>query len=224
MGISERREREKGERRRAILNCARELILSRGVERVNMEDIAQKAELSKATLYLYFPGKEAIFNEICEEAAHGFLEYMERGTRDGLTGMKALRYLWRGYERLFGNGEEMLVIFQVRNYLDTWLPTSPHKKEIKSPHVNGIVRIMHAVMEQCKAEGVFDPALDSGAAVRLILMMFSTIIGNVAYLPPEKRNPSAMLGEMSNTFQIIVRGMAREGVEHSRLDIGAGGP
>ena len=46
MGITERREREKTERRRAILNCARELILLQGVDRVSMDDIARKAELS----------------------------------------------------------------------------------------------------------------------------------------------------------------------------------
>jgi len=58
MGISERREREKTERRKAILDCARSLILSQGVQRVSMEDIARKAELSKATVYLYFSSKE----------------------------------------------------------------------------------------------------------------------------------------------------------------------
>jgi len=221
MGIAERRAREKSERRVAILKCARELILLQGVEHVNMEDIAQKAELSKATLYLYFSGKEAIFNEICEESARGFLEQLKRPLQEGLGGMESLRFLWRGYVKQFGNGDEIIVVFQVRNFLDTWLPSSPHKGEIKSPHVGAIIKIIYGMIEQCKAEGIFDPKLDSADAVRLIFSMFSTIIGNVAGLPASARNSPAMLGEMTNAFQIIIRGLAREGVEHSRLDIGA---
>jgi len=219
MGIAERRAREKSERRRAILGCVRELILLRGVERVSMEDIAQKTELSKATLYLYFSGKEAIFNEICEESARVFLEHLRLPLQEGFSGMEALRYLWRGYVKLFGNGDEIIVIFQARNFLHTWLPSGTDEDEIQSPHVSAIIKIIFDMIEQCKAEGVFDPKLDPADAVRLIFSMFSTIIGNAAHLPPEARNPTAMLDDMTSAFQIIIRGLAREGVEHSRLDI-----
>jgi AcrR family transcriptional regulator len=35
------------------MRCAKELILGYGVEKVSMTEIAEKAELSKAVLYLY---------------------------------------------------------------------------------------------------------------------------------------------------------------------------
>jgi len=228
MGIAERREREKAARRRGILSCAKELIVLQGVERVSMEDIAHRAELSKATLYLYFPSKEAIFNEICEESARGFLEYLERLPRadnagDGITGIEAIRYLWQGYVRLFGDGDEILVVFQVRNFLASWLPVDPQQNwEIKSPHIGAILAAIHAMIEQCKAEGVFASSLNSSKAVRMMLLLFSTIVQNTAKLPPETRNSPAMIREMTNTFQIIIRGFAKEGVEHSKLDITRG--
>jgi len=219
MGIAERREREKGERRRAILACAKGLVLQRGVEKISMADIAQAAELSKATLYLYFPSKEAIFSDICEESARGFLELLQATAQEGGSGMEALRRLWRGYEKLFGNGDEMIVNFQVRCYLDTWLPADPREGKIKSPHVGAIVKAIYGMIEQCKAEGLFDPRLDCADAARLILSLFSTIMGNAARLPAEARRPRAMLSEMTRTFQIVIRGFAREGVEHSRLSL-----
>jgi len=225
MGIAERREREKAARRRGILDCTKELIMLQGVERVSMEDIAQKAELSKATLYLHFPSKEAIFNEICEESARGFLEYLERlsqadNTGAGITGIKAIRYLWQGYISLFGNGDEMLIAFQVRNFLASWLPIDPQQKwEIKSPHIGAILAAIRTMIEQCKAEGLFADDLNSSKAVRIILLLFSSIVQNNAKLPPEAKNSPNMVREMTNTFQIIVRGFAREGIEHSRLDI-----
>jgi len=220
MGIAERREREKAARRREIVSCAMDIIMLQGVERVSMEDIAQRAELSKATLYLYFSNKEAIFNEICEESARGFLEYMGRLSQTGGSGIEAIRYLWQGYVKLFGDGDKMLVVFQIRNFLSKWLPTEPrHQGKAKSPYVGAILEAIHAMIEQCKTEGLFDPNLNSAKAVHLILLLFSTIIRNTAKLPPEARNSPAMINEMTSTFQIIIRGFAREGIEHSRLDI-----
>jgi len=223
MGIAERREREKAARRREILDSTKELIMLRGVERVSMEDIAQKAELSKATLYLHFRSKEAIFNDICEESAQGFLEYLGRLSQAdgaGITGIEAIRYLWQGYMSLFGDSDEMLVVFQVRNFLASWLPTDPQQKwEIKSPRIGAILAAIRTMIEQCKAEGVFASDLNSSKAVRMMLLLFSSIVQNTAKLPPEARNSPDMIREMTNTFQIVVRGFAREGIEHSRLDI-----
>ena len=222
MGISERREREKAERRKAILKCARELILSQGVERVSMEDIARKAELSKATMYLYFSGKDALLNEICEESAQNFLNHFKPLLETGLTGMAAMKCFWHGYVELFGSSNEMILIFQVRNFLNSWLPTISLDEPGKSPDVDAILEAMKTIIDQCKAEGVFDPNLDSSLATRLILSMFSVIVENAARIPPEIRKSPVVINEMKDAFQIMIRGFAREGIDRSCLDITAG--
>ena len=219
MGISERREREKNERRKAILNCAKELILLQGVERVSMEEIANKAELSKATLYLYFSGKEMLLNEICDESARLFLERFTSLLQTGLTGMAALKCFWRGYVELFGNSDEMIIVFQVRSFLKSWLPIVIPEEHGKSPYVDAILEEMTRVIDQCKAEGIFDPGLDSGQATRLLLSMFSVIVENAARIPPEFRKSPAVIEEMTNAFQILIRGFATEGIDRSRLYI-----
>jgi len=219
MGITERREREKTERRRAILNCARELILTRGVERVSMEDIARKSELSKATLYLYFSGKEIIFNEICEESARAFLDRLKPLLDTGVSGMEGLRCFWRGYVELFGNFDEMLTIFEVRNFLNPNLHFVSIEKQSKSPNVDDILVIMSDLIEQCKTEGLFDPDLDSKMATRMVLSMFSSTIYNTSRMPQEAGKSPALLKEMEKCFQIIIYGFAREGIDRSMLDI-----
>jgi AcrR family transcriptional regulator len=219
MGISERREREKIERRKTILECARKLILLQGVERVSMEDIAREAELSKATVYLYFSSKDVLFNEICEEAARVFLGYFESFMGTGVTGMAALKCFWRGYEELFGNSEEMIIIFKVRNFISPGLPIVSLEKPGKSSYVDSILEAMQTIIEQCKAEGVFDPALDSAMATRLLLSMFSIIVENASRVPTEARKSPVIMEEMKNAFQIIIRGFAKEGIDRSRLNI-----
>jgi len=219
MGISERREREKEERRRAILNCARELILSQGVQRVSMEDIARKSELSKATVYLYFSSKEILLNEICEEAARGFMEHLRPFLETGATGMTAIKCFWRGYEELFGNFDEMVIIFQVRNFMNPGLPIVSLDEQRKSPNVDAIIDSMRTIIDQCKAEGIFDPSLDSGMATRLLLSLFSIIVENAARMHAEDRKSTFIIEEMKNIFQIIVRGFAREGIDRGILSI-----
>ena len=60
MGIQERKEREKEQRREVIMTCATKIFLAKGFINASMEDIAGCSELSKATLYVYFKNKEEI--------------------------------------------------------------------------------------------------------------------------------------------------------------------
>jgi AcrR family transcriptional regulator len=64
MGISDRRQREKEQRKTEIINAAEHLFFSRVYEEVSMDDIAREVELNKATLYLYFENKETLFATI----------------------------------------------------------------------------------------------------------------------------------------------------------------
>ena len=219
MGITERREREKIERRKTILNSAKKLILTQGVEHVSMEDIARKAELSKATVYLYFSGKEVLLNEICEEAARDFLEHFIPLLETGFNGITALKHFWRGYVELFGNSDEMIIIFKVRIFLNSWLPIISPEKESKSPYVDAILKTMKAIIDQCKADGVFDSNLDSDMATRLLISMFYVIVENAARISPEARRSPFIIEEMSNAFRIIIRGFAKEGIDRASLDI-----
>ena len=61
MGIAERKEREKRRRKNEIVNAAERVFFRKGFDLATMEDIAEDAELSKATLYLYFHKK----TELC---------------------------------------------------------------------------------------------------------------------------------------------------------------
>ena len=234
MGISERREREKTERRKTILSCAIELILLHGVQRVSMEDIAKKAELSKATVYLYFSSKEILFNEICEEAARGFLDHLKPFLKNSTTGVEALRCFWQGYVKMFGSFDEMIIIFQVRHFMNPELPMvslapqpntmvlcegSPIAEQRRSYNVDAILDSIKVIIDQCKTEGVFDPDLDSNMATRLILSMFSVTIENAARMPAEIRKSPLIIEEMKNSFQIIIRGFAKEGIDRVQLAI-----
>ena len=66
MGISERKQREKEQRRQDIIIAAEKVFFSKGMHVATVDDVAEAAELSKGTLYLYFKNREeliaAVFN------------------------------------------------------------------------------------------------------------------------------------------------------------------
>jgi TetR/AcrR family transcriptional regulator len=64
MGIADRRQREKEQRKTEITDAAERLFFSRSYEDVSMDDIAREVELNKATIYLYFKNKETLFATI----------------------------------------------------------------------------------------------------------------------------------------------------------------
>jgi AcrR family transcriptional regulator len=61
MGIHERKEREKEHRKEEILDAAQKVFFEKGLFVSTMEEIAEAAELSKGTLYLYYKSKEDLY-------------------------------------------------------------------------------------------------------------------------------------------------------------------
>jgi AcrR family transcriptional regulator len=66
LGPKERREREREEIRTMILDAARELFASEGVESVTMRRIADRIEYSPTAIYFHFRDKEALLAELCD--------------------------------------------------------------------------------------------------------------------------------------------------------------
>lgn len=67
MGTKERRAGEKQARLAQILDGARKMLFSHGIDNISMSGIARKAELGVGTIYFYFQSKEDIFAALQEE-------------------------------------------------------------------------------------------------------------------------------------------------------------
>lgn len=64
-GSLARRERQKAETRQAILDAARELFVSDGIEATTMRAIALKIGYTPTAIYHHFRDKEALIEELC---------------------------------------------------------------------------------------------------------------------------------------------------------------
>lgn len=75
-GVVERQVEEKSERRNLILNAARTIFAEKGYAETSMADIGHGARLGKATLYYYFPTKEALYQAVYLEGSEAFYTQM----------------------------------------------------------------------------------------------------------------------------------------------------
>jgi AcrR family transcriptional regulator len=66
MGTKERRERERLETRRKILDAARELFVEQGYDAVTMRKIAEKIEYSPTAIYVHFKDKDELMSRLCD--------------------------------------------------------------------------------------------------------------------------------------------------------------
>ncbi|MCG6912252.1 MAG: TetR/AcrR family transcriptional regulator [Deltaproteobacteria bacterium] len=70
MGIQERKERERERRRQQIIVAAKRVFSDKGFSKATMEDIANEAELSPGTLYLYFKNKDELYASLSLRILH----------------------------------------------------------------------------------------------------------------------------------------------------------
>ena len=102
MGIKERREREKSERRDLILRAAISVYMGKGYHGTTMDRIAEEAELSRATLYLYFKTKDEIFvNAIVNQSGYFTNLLDEIYARKQEIGRDLPRELWYSFKKFY---------------------------------------------------------------------------------------------------------------------------
>lgn len=220
MGIVERRTREKEERRKRILDVAKQLILDRGVPAISMQDIADEAELSKATLYLYFQSKEAILTEILETSANAFIAYTEARLESAVDGLGAIRILWESYLGFFVESPDIFIFTGIKNYIDPAFPIAAEGTGPESARPEWkIQRLVAKVLKRGGEDGTLEASIDPDKIARIVLMITNAIIDNVARLPREGRDADLIREDMQNTFEILLRGLAASSVERSLLSL-----
>lgn len=92
MGIVERKGREKQMRRDLILQAAELVFFEKGLRATTLDEVAEKAEISKGTIYLYFASKEDLYYSLMTKGLAMLVKIFrdtnpeEKSPRDALLG------------------------------------------------------------------------------------------------------------------------------------------
>jgi len=153
MGIAERKQREKEQRRQHILQVAETIFLEKGINSSTMDEIAAVCELSKGTLYLYFKSKEELFLQIMVSIMTDFVNLIE----DNLKRCRSLE------ERINCLGESYLEFyrkypntFYIMNCHEDHPEDSNHFRSSENDTFQGLDRIWQVV------ESVLQEGIDAG--------------------------------------------------------------
>jgi len=80
--ILNRKERERRMRRDDIVSAAREVFALRGFSNATLDEIAEKAEFGKGTLYNYFQNKDELFEAVIAHSFDCFIEIAQETCLD----------------------------------------------------------------------------------------------------------------------------------------------
>jgi AcrR family transcriptional regulator len=142
------RERKKRETRQRIADTATILFVTRGFDSVTVADIAAAAEVSRVTVFNYFPRKEDMFFDRQEEAVALFTG----AVRDRSPGESILAALRR---TLLDLAERRHPLSGLRDGIEPFLRTVQN-----SPTLRAASRENHEALERALAEAI---ARDTGA-------------------------------------------------------------
>jgi AcrR family transcriptional regulator len=170
MGITERREREREEVRKKILDAARELFAAEGYERVTMRRVAEAIEYSPTTIYVHFEDKDNLVGALCE-ADFGRLLAAMQGVAPPADPIEEIRQLGQAYAS-FG-------LRFPNHYRFLFMTPMAKLESVQADNAGALAfgRLLDAV-RRAQAAGCFRP-IDTLTAAQVL---WTTIHGAVALL------------------------------------------
>lgn len=129
MGVSERRERERQARKETVLDAARELLLQKGFRGTTTKVIAERCELSEATLFFYFKNKDEIMLSLLFESIEFWKTGLAELADSNVGNAKKLDHIWRLFENINDEHPEYVVISAYLAQPNTLAGVSPDIKE-----------------------------------------------------------------------------------------------
>jgi TetR/AcrR family transcriptional regulator len=93
------REQQSDTKRKAIIREAAQVFNRRGSHGTTLEDVAERLGVTKTALYRYVKNKDDLLCACHEEAMEIANEHLDRGERDGRTGLEKIQIAMSGYLR-----------------------------------------------------------------------------------------------------------------------------
>ena len=175
MGITERKEREKGEIRRKILDAARELFAREGYERVTMRGIAEAIEYSPTTIYNHFEDKDDVVKACCEEDFTQLLGALrlQKPPADPVEEIRQLGRAYAAFGMQYPNHYRFMFLTPDKNHeLD---PESPGHRSFG---------LLQSAIDRAVASGRFG-AVDSALAAQVLWSSLHGVVSLIITLQPQ---------------------------------------
>lgn len=220
MGTTERKEREREQKKELVLHAAEELILEKGLDALNMDEVAERAEVSKGSLYHYFKNKTDMVLGICNKATVLLSKEISDVLTKDLAGIDMVYSIGATYLRFASSHPEY---FRAMRFFDNLKDSDqildsefiPQCQSNMDTSFTSMVRAIQIGMQDGSINSTYDPK-------ELAVLLWSTSQGlvNLAYL--HQNTPHFQLMEKNNVeikslfegyMKLIGQGIAVKGSE-----------
>lgn len=169
-----RKERERELRRNDIIDAAEKLFFKEGYENVSMNDIANDAEMARATLYQYFKNKNDIYAAIAGRAAKILKEMFAEIPKD-LTGIENIKALSQTYYKFYKEHTGYYKAYYHSGIFE--YENSPYLEELKKERKENFQYVINAITKGLN-DGTIRKDIDP-VATTLIMLLMSNNVNNI---------------------------------------------
>jgi len=198
MGIAERKEREKQVRKNTILEAAETIFFADNGDKGTMDDVAEKVELSKGTLYLYFKNKTDLQFAIAEKGVGLLSDYFRKVLKPEQTGRQQLSDLGDEFVHFvddYPKHFELILRFEV---------TEPQPKD--GNETNLLMEPALAVLREIITHGQADGTIRNDLSENeIVIILWSQMIGLMQSILRKERH----IERYKVDFKRIIKGHYR---------------
>jgi AcrR family transcriptional regulator len=173
MPTKQRRTREKAARRETILAAAKAAFADKGLLATTIDEIAERAEVAKGTIYLYFRSKEEMLTALLDEGLALVGQRFAEAVDLSLSADENLRRLCDAYCRLYREEPQYFKLLFFCSHADVRARTCANPSECQG------LPPLTALIQRGIDEGTFPPTVDPSKAAAIawassngIILMF----------------------------------------------------
>ncbi|MCI0531530.1 MAG: TetR/AcrR family transcriptional regulator [candidate division Zixibacteria bacterium] len=160
MGTAERKEREKIQRKEDILDAAEKVFFEKGLGLATMDEIAEKAELSKGTLYLYYKSKEDLYMAIICRGHEILLKMFEEAAATGEPTTKLFQNIGEAYYTFYKRHHDYFRMFSFSENTQLHSQVSEEMRSACAESGQCIGDLVVGVIKKGQEDGTFRPEVN----------------------------------------------------------------
>jgi AcrR family transcriptional regulator len=206
VGLLERREKEKDNRRRLILKSARTLFFAKGFKHVTVDEIARYSELGKGSIYLYFNSKEDIYAQILLNDIDKFHQQSFSLFNKKKSAVELLFEFSFFYADFFLNDPELFRILMAFMLHTDQMNLSEDKYRNIILAMRKTIDVMSRIFQYGIESKEFPSVIDIKSNQFVLWGMLNGIIALHIFSGEENRRRDRIYSTIKSTLQILVKG------------------
>jgi TetR/AcrR family transcriptional regulator len=179
MGIQERKEREKEQRKEEIITAAQKVFFEKGLQSATVDEIAELAELSKGTIYLYYKSKEDLYLAVVMRGLQLMQDMFAEKLRSEPQTLNALLSFVQVYVEFFQEHRNYFRMFQFLQTPQFHKQVSDEMKEAGSRVSRQTWNLAIGLIQRAMDEGLLATDLSAGEAAVILWLSMSALMTRI---------------------------------------------